>query len=52
MTAKSSLAQSLDWMSDAACQGSTARFFSEDHDERDAAKRMCLYRCPVLDECR
>ncbi|MFZ2502024.1 MAG: WhiB family transcriptional regulator [Nocardioides sp.] len=42
----------LGWMADAVCDGRSALFFSETADGRDAAKRMCLYRCPVLAECR
>lgn len=54
MTATVSRARSfgLDWIADAACDGRSALFFSEDPQDRDAAKRMCLYCCPVLDECR
>jgi len=52
VTATTSLARNLDWMTDAACEGSTALFFSDAFEERDAAKRICLYRCPVLAECR
>ena len=51
MTA-TALVRALGWMDDAACVGQTALFFSDNYEDHDAAKRICLYRCPVLDECR
>ncbi|MBP6995926.1 MAG: WhiB family transcriptional regulator [Phycicoccus sp.] len=39
-------------MDEAACQGGTALSVSDNYEDRDAVERMCLYPCPVLDECR
>ena len=47
-----SRARAHGWMDEAACAGRMSLFFSDDYEDRDAAKRMCLYRCPVLAECR
>lgn len=42
-----------EWIEQGACRGmSTALFFAEDPNNVERAKRVCLTRCPVVEECR